>query len=188
MDIRPPVRIETERCIIRRWTVDDAPALHEAVVASTEHLRPWMPWIEHEPLTVEQRRELIETWTRQWDAGEDFVLGILDRRDDTVLGGTGFHCRLGPDALEIGYWIHVDRAGQGLATETSRALTAAALQLPSIESVVIRHDRANVRSAAVPRKLGYAMEREVPDEITAPGEEGMSWWWRARNPGWFEAQ
>lgn len=173
---------------MRRWTSDDAPALHAAIVASADHLRPWMPWIAHEPQTVEQRRDLIVRWDGQWAAGEDYVLGILDRDDHTVIGGTGLHTRVGPDAYEIGYWIAVDRIGQGLATEVSAALTTAAFTHPGTASVVIRHDRANVRSAAVPRKLGYTMEREETDEITAPGEDGVSWWWRITRDAWRAQQ
>ena len=32
--------------------------MHDAVTESIEHLRPWMPWIADEPVTVEQRRAL----------------------------------------------------------------------------------------------------------------------------------
>jgi len=175
---KPPERILTERCIVRRWTVDDAPALHEAIVASTEHLRPWMPWIAFEPQTVQQRRDLIAGWSRDWDDSAEFVYGILDLDDATVVGGTGLHRRGGPNELEIGYWIHVDRAGRGLATEASRALTDAALAIADIGCVVLRHDKANVRSGAIPRKLGYRYEGDQPSPIEAPAETGVQSWWR----------
>lgn len=55
MAINPPQRIVGERVVVRSPCVGDGPALVEAVTASIEHLRPWMPWIEFEPQSVEQR-------------------------------------------------------------------------------------------------------------------------------------
>jgi ribosomal-protein-serine acetyltransferase len=155
--------------------------MHEAVTASLEHLRPWMPWIAAEPLTVSDREELIGTWRQQWAEGGDVVLGVFLGRH--IVGGTGLHRRLGPDGLEIGYWVHADHVGQGYATEAARALTAAALALPGIERVEIHHDKANVISGRVPRRLGYDF---VGEEVRAPvasAETGIHWVWRKARPG-----
>ena len=184
MDRRPAPRIETERTVVRRWRPTDVEAFHAAIVASTEHLRRWMPWIAREPASLEDRLVLFRLWDQAWDAGEDFPLGVFAPDDTTVVGGTGWHPRVGPDALEIGYWIAVDHVGRGLATEISGALTLGAFALEGIASVVIRHDRANVASASVPRKLGYTKEREELDEISAPGQEGVTCWWRVTRDAW----
>ena len=45
----PPYRIETDRLTIRCWEPRDAPLLKQAVDASLDHLRPWMPWARDEP-------------------------------------------------------------------------------------------------------------------------------------------
>jgi RimJ/RimL family protein N-acetyltransferase len=72
-----------------------------------------------------------------------------------VLGGTGLHPRVGAHALEIGYWMRSDAAHQGLATEAAGALAAVAFAIPGVERVEIRCDPKNVRSAAIPRRLGF---------------------------------
>ena len=41
----------------------------------------------------------------------------------------------------------------------------------------IHCDEANVRSAAVPRRLGYRLDRIEPDAITSPGELGRMMIW-----------
>ena len=41
----------------------------------------------------------------------------------------------------------------------------------------IHCDEANVRSAAVPRRLGYRLDRIEDDEVTAPAETGRSMVW-----------
>jgi RimJ/RimL family protein N-acetyltransferase len=74
------------------------------------------------------------------------------------LGSTGLHTRRGPQAREIGYWIHVDHVGQGYATEASAALTKVAFKIDGMDRVEIHCDPANLASAAVPKKLGYTHE------------------------------
>jgi ribosomal-protein-serine acetyltransferase len=158
--------------VIRRFEVEDAPALHDAIIDSLEHLRPWMPWVALEPLTLEQRVE--------WIRGAQESLGVF--LDGVVVGGTGIHDRLGAGAREIGYWVRVGWTGRGIATEAARTMTERALALEGVTCVEIHHDKANVASGRVPAKLGYTLVREVPDEITAPGECGISCEWRFEKP------
>jgi RimJ/RimL family protein N-acetyltransferase len=128
------------------------------VDSSLDHLRPWMEWAQGEPQTLEQRVALLRRFRGDFDLGRDFVLGIFDAAEELVLGSTGIHTREGIDGVEIGYWIRQSHAGQGLATETSAALTRVAFEVCEVDRVVIRVDPTNIRSAAIPRKLGFAEE------------------------------
>lgn len=177
-----PDRIATPRLLLREWTLGDVPALAGAVVASIEHLRPWMPWAAFEPLPDTARTELVEGWERARLAGDDAVYGVF--LDGAAIGGCGLHRRRGPAALEIGYWIHVDHVGRGFAGEVAAALTTVAFEQPEIERVEIHHDRANAASRRVPERLGYALVAESPDEITAPGEEGVDVTWSIDRATW----
>lgn len=180
-----PDRVETERLVLRRWLAADVPALGAAIAASLDHLRPWMPWAAGEPVPPADRVRWIEEGERAWEAGGDLVLGML-LADGTVVGGTGFHRRVGPDALEIGYWVHVDHLGRGYATEAARALTTVAFTVPGVERVEIHHDRANAPSRRIPEKLGYRSLGETPDRITAPGEVGVDCGWEMTSADWPE--
>jgi RimJ/RimL family protein N-acetyltransferase len=179
---RLPARIETERLVLRTWTVADAEALAVAITESIEHLRPWMPWVALEPLAIEDRRKLIAEWDTKWQAGEDAVYGVF--RDGAVVGGTGLHRRIGPHGLEIGYWIHVDFTRRGFATELSGALTSAAFELASLDRVEIHHDKDNVASEGVPRALGYTFIGEVAAAVAAPSESGVQCVWSMTRAGW----
>jgi len=159
--------------VARPYTVEDAPALHEAILESLEHLRPWMPWVGLEPLTLEQRRAWL---TDTGGANGIFV-------DDTCVGGTGLHDRIGPGGLEIGYWVRVGWTGRGIATEAARQMVERAFARPDITHVEIHHDKANVASGRVPAKLGFTLVAERPEEITAPGECGISCDWRLQRAG-----
>jgi ribosomal-protein-serine acetyltransferase len=177
-----PERIEGSGLLIRRWVEDDAQTLERIVTESVEHLRPWMEWVVHEPMTIEQRRELIRSWERGWRAGGDVTLGIF--RDRAAVGATGMHRRVGPSGLEIGYWVHPAFLRQGVAGGASALVTDAAFTVPGIEFVEIHHDKANVASSAVPAKLGFTLVDEHPDGVEAPAEVGIECVWRMERDEW----
>jgi RimJ/RimL family protein N-acetyltransferase len=154
----PAYRVVTSRLVIRCWEPADAPLLKVAIDASIEHLLPWMPWAAAEPTDIETKMALIRRFRGQFDLGQDFTYGIFDREETQALGGTGLHTRLGSDAREIGYWVRADEINRGIATETAGALTRVAFEVDRLDRVEIHCDADNVRSAAVPRKLGFTHE------------------------------
>jgi RimJ/RimL family protein N-acetyltransferase len=135
---------------MRCWEPADALLLKAAIDASLDHLRPWMPWAQHEPEELEAKIERLRRYRGNFDLGQDFVYGVFDRDETQVLGSSGLHTRVGKGAREIGYWIHADHVNQGLATETSAALTRVAFEVDVVGRVEIHCDPANERSAAVP--------------------------------------
>jgi RimJ/RimL family protein N-acetyltransferase len=156
--IHPPYRIVTERLVVRCWDPRDAPLLKEAIDSSVDYLRPWMPWAQDEPQTLEEKVGLLRTFRGRFDLGEEFVYGIFTGDESQVVGGTGLHTRVGESAFEIGYWIRESRAGEGLATESTAALTRVALELCEVDRVEIHTDPANEASRSIPRKLGFIEE------------------------------
>jgi RimJ/RimL family protein N-acetyltransferase len=162
----PAYRIETERMVIRCWNPGDVYFLREAIEASVDHLLPWMPWAADEPRELQERLDTLRLWRSKFDRNEDYMYGIFDPEEKRVLGGTGLHTRIGLGGLEIGYWIRSDAIHQGLATETSAALTQVAFEVEAVNRVEIHCDPANVRSAAVPRKLGYTEEAILRQRAT----------------------
>jgi len=151
--------------VIRCWDPHDAPLLSEAITASVEHLKPWMPWAYNEPEELQAKIERLRLFRSRFDLGEDFVYGIFDREEKQVLGGTGLHTRVGEGAREIGYWIRAGFINQGLATETSAALVRVAFEVDGVHRVEIHCDPENVRSAAVPRKLGFTHEATLRSRV-----------------------
>jgi RimJ/RimL family protein N-acetyltransferase len=173
----PAYRIVTPRLVIRCWDPGDAARLKEAIDSSLDHLRPWLQWAAQEPESLEKKLERMRQWRGEFDLGIQFVYGVFDRAETRVRGGAGLHRRIGPDALEIGYWVRAESAGQGLATEVAGALTRVAIEIEEVSRVEIHMVVANVRSAAVSRKLGYVHEatvrRPLPDG--GPLQETMIW-------------
>lgn len=173
----PAYRIVTPRLVIRCWEAGDAVHLKEALDSSIEHLRAWLPWAANEPEPLERKYERIRRWRGDFDLGLDFVYGVFDLAEARVLGGTGLHNRVGPDAREIGYWVRADSIGKGMATEFSAALTRVAFEVDKIARVEIHVVVGNEASAAVPRKLGYIHEATVrrPHPGGGPLYDTMIW-------------
>lgn len=167
----PAYRIVTTRLVIRCYEPADAPLLKDAIDASLEHLRPWMPWAHAEPTDLQTKINRVRSFRGNFDLSQDFVYGIFDADESRCLGGTGLHTRLGPNAREIGYWIHKDFINQGLATEVSAALTKVAFEVDGVARVEIHCDPANLRSASVPRKLGFKHDGTLRKRIPLEGGE-----------------
>jgi RimJ/RimL family protein N-acetyltransferase len=151
-----PPRIETERLLLRPHAPGDGAALKAAIDANLDHLQRWMDWAMNEPSPLEVIDARIAMFAESFKSGPDWGYGIrLADRPDAIIGGTGVHARIGPNALEIGYWLDERHTGRGYATEAAAGLTKVAFSLPMIERVEIRCDPTNDASAAIPRRLGF---------------------------------
>ncbi|MEO8267305.1 MAG: GNAT family N-acetyltransferase [Ilumatobacteraceae bacterium] len=179
---RLPDCIPAPRLTLRRWLPDDGPDLSAAILQNLDHLRPWMPWIKVEPQSLEDRLALINEWQADWEAGGDVVIGAF--LEGKVIGSAGLHRRRGPGVLEIGYWVRLDHVKKGFATEIAEALTTAAFSVEGIDRVEIHHDKANIASGGVPRRLGYAFGGETRDSVTSPGEVGIDCRWLITSDRW----
>ncbi|MFG2004226.1 GNAT family N-acetyltransferase [Spirillospora sp. NPDC048911] len=174
--MRPPGRIALDGGLLRRWTPADAPALHTAVLESFELLHPWMSWAAERPEPTDQE-ELIAAAIRRWEDGEAYLYGVFDPAGEQLRGSMGLHARVGPGAFDIGYWLHAEHIGKGLATRAAGALTETGLALPGIERIEIHCDEANTASAAIPKRLGFHLDRIEDDIPEAPASTGRRMIW-----------
>lgn len=158
-------RIECADIVIRCYSPADAPLMLDALIASQEHLLPWMPWAKTEVYTLEAMESKLRLFRSKYDAGADYIMGIFNAQETELLGGTGLHTRLGNAAYEIGYWIHAHHINKGLATRVSAALTAVAFDIEECNRVEIHCDPRNSASARVPEKLGFVHETTLAKRI-----------------------
>jgi len=172
----PPEQVEHDGIVLRRLTFDDAAALSAAAIDSLEHLAPWMPWATPEGTSLETQAERLLGPATLWNSGSGYEYGIF-LPDGSLVGGCGLHRRIGPSALEIGYWVHVGHIRRGIATACADALTAVGFGLRGIERMEIHCDEANIASAAVPPKLGYRLTGRLDHRPEAPGETGTRLIW-----------
>ena len=173
----PAEEVRSEGLVLRRVHADDAVGIALAVGASLDYLKPWMAWATRE--AAERRTQLFRVAEADdlWETGSDFIYSILLPPGQTVIGEIGLHRRVGEGGMEIGYWVDARYAGRGLGTEAARMLTEVALGLPGVARAEIHCDEANLASAAIPRKLGYRLDRIDRHQPEAPGERGRRMVW-----------
>lgn len=177
MQPQPPELVDAGLLLLRRPTAADAERMAESVAVNLAHLSPWMPWATAEAGTLDVQRERLATVAADWEAGREYHYLALTKDDAVVLGRFGLHRRIGPRALELGYWLCADAVGHGYATAAARSLTDVALALCDVDQVEIHCDEANVRSRRVPERVGYRLDRVEPDGVQAPAEVGRSMIW-----------
>ena len=173
----PPEFIEVPRGALYRARETDAEQNVAAVRASLDHLRPWMPWATEEAAELDAQRVRCREVEERWAHGSDYVYALRQTRGGPVIGTFGLHRRVGPNAIELGYWVHVDFLGRGYATACAAALTNAGLALADVDRVEIHTDEANIISANIPRRLGYRLDRTEDRTPAAPGESGRLQIW-----------
>jgi RimJ/RimL family protein N-acetyltransferase len=169
--------VQSKRLVLRRVHMDQAEGVALAVGASLDYLKPWMAWATRDAAEPRIQRIRVAEADELWESGSDFIYSIMLRPDRI-----GLHRRVGEGGIEIGYWIDVRYAGRGLGTEAARMLTGVALALPGVTRAEIHCDEANQASAAIPRKLGYRLDRIDPHEPEAPGEQGRRMVWVTESP------
>ena len=158
MKIAKAYRIETDRLVIRCYQPSDASKLKEAIDNSLDHLLPWMPWAKNEPEDLETKINRLRQFRGWFDLDKDYVFGIFDKEEASLIGSTGLHTRVGDAAREIGYWISAAYTGKGFATEAVSALTKVGFEIEDLERIEIHCSLVNLRSQNITRKLGYKLE------------------------------
>ncbi len=169
----PPERLSAPSIVLRRWRVTDAPLLLDAIVASLPELQQWTPWVIPEPLDVRVLEERLRKFEEQFDTGETYIYGIFDATENKVLGQVGLYARVGPDALEIGYFMRSDATGRGIATVATALLVKAAFEAMGVPRLEVRCEPGNLASIAIPRRLGFHL-RETIEEPNKNGEGSHS--------------
>jgi ribosomal-protein-serine acetyltransferase len=165
----PPETVDVDELVLRRWEPRWADPAAAAVRESLPELEPFLPWARDD-YDVATMRDFIDRSVDTWTKGTEFNYAIFTA--GTFIGAIGLMTRIGPGALEIGYWMRTSYAGRGHMTAAVRALADVALAQPGIDRVVIRHDPANGASAAVAVKAGFAEVEPTDGDRQASGGTG----------------
>jgi RimJ/RimL family protein N-acetyltransferase len=163
-----PAEWAGERIVLRRWRDGDAAALFAAIVASGEHLARWFPWpAEHR--VADDTLGFIRRQSGHWSLRQHAALGIFRRAEGALVGSLGVTARdWSVPAFELGYWVGREAEGRGYVSEAVRVMARFLFEELRAERVVIRCDARNVRSKAVPERLGFAFEGTLRRDSRAP--------------------
>lgn len=174
---RLPEVLTCEGLELRRWDPAFTEEMISAIRKSFAELQQWMDWAQEMP-SVDELRQVLLQGQMAFDANQAWDYTIFETEAGQLVGGTGLHPSDRLDCFEIGYWVHTDWTGRGIATTTTSALVDAAFtHLDEATQIAIRMDQANAASAAIPLKLGFTLDHEEDHEVLAKGQTGRRFVW-----------
>jgi ribosomal-protein-serine acetyltransferase len=133
-----------------------APALFALLDRHRAYLRRWLPWLDQNT-RVEHTAAFIRASLAQFAARDGLACAILEKGE--MAGVAGLHRIDWPNRrTSLGYWVAADRQGRGLATRAASALVDYALGELGLNHVEIACAPGNLRSRAVPERLGFKRE------------------------------
>jgi ribosomal-protein-serine acetyltransferase len=148
-----------EEIELRALDEPDAEVLFDLTDHNREHLRAWLPWVDG-TRTVHDTLAFIRSARQQEREGDGFQAGIWYRGE--LAGVVGYHRIDWPRRrVALGYWLGKEFEGRGIMTRACRAIVDHALGELALERVEIRAATRNLRSRAVPLRLGFVEEGVV---------------------------
>ena len=162
-----------------RWRPEHRDALADTVVGSLDHIAAWMPWAldGYDPAKA---AGFLTHAAEQWETGDEYNYAIFT--PDGELAGSCGSMRRDNNGREIGYWLAKNQTGKGYVTRAATLLIEAAWHLGA-PYVLIKHDKLNTRSGAVPARLGFARAGEEPGaQPTPPACSGVNYVWQLNRP------
>lgn len=154
--------IRTPRVLVRIPTVKDARLMHDGLKKSFKDLKPWMPWAQELASLEDTKyflRQAENIWAKPHEENVERSLIILDPDNKNFIGSTGIKpLNLMVPSFEVGYWVNVDYAGQGLITEAVNALVHYIFDELRANRIEIHCESTNLKSWKVAERLGFAME------------------------------
>jgi RimJ/RimL family protein N-acetyltransferase len=157
-------RILTPRLLLRPYGEADAEARRALLDANDAHLRPWIPWMRNEPMSLKATRALLREHAARFAACEIFRYVIELRDCGRMIGETGLYPRIGPDALEAGYLVDHRAGGLGYASEAAAAMVKVAFDVERVSRVELHCAPGNAASIRVAEKLGFELLEIRPDD------------------------
>jgi ribosomal-protein-serine acetyltransferase len=176
-----PRTVVGERLRLELWRTEDLPEVRRLIDRSRPTLSQFLGWAV-DPLTSEEEAKVHTDSEERWRAGRSASWVI--RLDGAIQGMLGIHRRGGPDELEIGYWLDDEATGRGIMTDACAMVLDVAFGVEHIEIVEIVHDKDNLRSGGVPRRLGFARTAAFSTPVHARCESGVRVRWCMHRSTW----
>lgn len=149
-------RIETARLILRPFVSEDAEAMYRNW-ASDPEVTKFLSWPHYK--SVDTAHEILAVWTNQYSDKTFYQWAIEFKELGQPIGSislVNFDDKV--DMAEIGFCIGKPWWGQGIMTESLRAVMEYLFEEVGAQRIEAGHDPNNPASGAVQRKCGMKYE------------------------------
>ena len=148
--------IETERLMMRPFTLDDAEALH--AVWGDPASKRFLGWPT--PASVDETRSHLENIVRDERKHGFALCAVIEKASGTLIGDCGLFVSPDHGDVELAYGLGRAWWGRGYATEAARACVRAGFDELGVERIVADVDSRNTASIRVLEKAGFELQTE----------------------------
>lgn len=141
---------------LRLLKQEDAQEVFELIENNRTYLREWLGWLDYSTelkdalKNIHQNRLLFAT-----EAGLDLAIIY----NGAIVGKVGLNSiNKTTKSAEIGYMLGEEFNGKGIMTKATKALVQIAFQEYKLNKIEIRVATENVKSRAIPQRLGFTEE------------------------------
>lgn len=149
--------IETERLILRKFTIDDIDDLYEW--ASDKEATKFMLWKTHE--NKEETKAILNDWIKHYE-GNDFANWCIELKETKeAIGSIGAlnEVEENEEFISTGYIIKRKYWGRGIASEAHKAVCDYLLNELNVQCIVSYCNVNNAGSRRVLEKAGFVFEK-----------------------------
>ncbi len=164
-----PEQIVKQRVILKKHDLETALLMFKSIDSDRQRLGEFLPWVPFIK-TVEDEISYIKSTHDNWQDGSQFGYSIFQSETEDYVGNVGVHnISWQNHRCEIGYWILGKYEGQGLMSAAVEALEQACFA-SGFNRIEIRCSSLNLKSAKVPKRLGYTLEGTLRREAFENGK------------------
>jgi len=139
-----------------RSSVSHAEALFEVVEQNREHLSKFLPWVQNIK-EVDDFSSYLAKCSTLIEVGAEISYEIIV--SNRIVGRIGIHhIDKHNQCASIGYWLTEQAQGRGIVVRACRQLISYAFDTLNLNRIEILAAKENVKSQAVPQKLGFTKE------------------------------
>lgn len=141
---------------LKQLKLSDASRIYELIDANRLLLRECLPWVDGNKDVADTER-FISGSIKKWVEQGTFDLGIW--YNHILVGVIGIHdLSLINKNAYIGYWLSSDYQGRGIMTQATHEVIRYLFEELKLHRVVIRAGTKNLKSQAIPQRLGFTKE------------------------------
>ena len=139
---------------VRKYKVEDAVHLHEAIMESVPELSVWLPWCTKK-YSMKDAEQFAISSVESWDEGLEYRFVIEDLDSSTFLGTVGINQIIKQHKVgNLGYWVRSSATNKGVCTEAALLAVRFAFEKLDFNRIEIHILPDNKLSNAVASKLG----------------------------------
>ena len=156
--------LETERLILRKWTVEDAESLFEYAI--DPEIGPAAGWPPHK--SVEESRAVIKN---VFDGAECYA--ICEKENNIAIGAVelklnGYTNKTKrDDECELGYWLGQPFRGRGYMPEAAREMIRHGFGDLGMNTIWCGYFEGNQKSKRVQEKIGFVYHH-TREKVSVP--------------------